>query len=456
MTAKAVITELALNHFFTKIKDLSCPLDSNYHIIFTNFSYIRQSFTVHRTVMQTYTLYELNEYLRRVLALNMRDAVWISCEISTIKPSGGHYYMELVEKDGDEIVAQSNAVLWKNQHKKLVGKLGFELPGLLREGIQILAKVRVHFHEKFGLKLHIEDLDAAYTLGQMELKRREIITRLKREGLLRRNAEIPLSRVLQRVAVISSAQAAGWKDFEEHIAYNPSDYRVDIQLFTARMQGKFLESDVLKQLAKIEKRNRSFDVVVIIRGGGSRLDLSWFDSYELGRRIAKFPLPVLTGIGHETDETVTDLVAHSALKTPTAVAQKILNTFLEFDDHLNIIQNNIYNNIFNKIQTETHRLDTLTRQLEYKAKNNIQQAAQMLEFIQTHLSRLAAMRLNEAEKHLAHLEHTCHILSPEFALQRGFSITLKDGKPIDDVKRLKKGDEIETRLNNGSVKSKVS
>jgi len=231
------------------------------------------------------------------------------------------------------------------------------------------------------------------------------------------------------------------KDFEEHLEHNPSDYRVDIQLFPARMQGKFLESDVLKQLAKIEKRKRSFDLVVIIRGGGSRLDLSWFDSYELGRRIAKFPLPVLTGIGHETDETVTDLVAHLALKTPTAVAQKILNTFREFDNIINIHKNDIYNNIYNKIQQEKHRLDALTRQLEYKTKNNIQQAAQMLDFIQTHLNRLAATRLNEAEKHLAHLEHTCHILSPEFALKRGC---------------LKKGDEIETRLNNGSVKSKVS
>jgi len=373
-----------------------------------------------------YTLYELNEYIRRVLALNMRGAVWISCEIATIKVSGGHYYMELVEKKDDEIIAQANAVLWKKQHKALVGKLGFELPGLLRSGIQVLASVSVHFHEKYGLKLHIEDLDPAYTLGQMELKRREIIQRLKYEDLLNKNARLRLPNVLQRIAVISSAQAAGWRDFEEHLEQNPFNYRVDMQLFQARMQGEFLEKDVLKQLANIEKRQNDFDAVVIIRGGGSRLDLSWFDNYELGRRIANFPLPVLTGIGHETDETVTDLVAHSALKTPTAVAEKIFMTFHDFDLHLNAVQNHIFNFIYRKIQHETHRIDTLAQRFSHNIHHKLEQENQMLSFVETRLHDLAAHRLNEAEKHLNYLEHTTRILSPDFALQRGFSITLKD------------------------------
>jgi len=403
-----------------------------------------------------YTLYELNEYIRRVLALNMRGAVWISCEIATIKQSGGHYYMELVEKKDDQVIAQANAVLWKKQHKKLVGKLGFELPGLLRSGIQVLASVSVHFHEKYGLKLHIEDLDPAYTLGQMERKRRDIIQQLKYEDLLNKNAAISLPNVLQRIAVISSAQAAGWRDFEEHLEKNPFNYRVDIQLFQARMQGEFLEQDVLKQFANIEKRQVDFDAVVIIRGGGSRLDLSWFDSYELGRRIANFPLPILTGIGHETDETVTDLVAHSALKTPTAVAEKILMSFRSFDDNLNIVQQHIFNFISKKIQHETHRIDTLAQRFARNIHHTLQQENQMLNFVETRLHDLAARRLNEAEKHLTHLEHTTRILSPDFALQRGFSITLKNGQAIDNVNDIKAGDEIETQFKDGKVKSVIS
>ena len=403
-----------------------------------------------------YTLYELNEYIRRVLALNMQGTVWISCEISTIKLSGGHYYMELVEKKDDQVIAQANAVLWKKQHKALVSKLGFELPGLLRSGIQVLAGVSVHFHEKYGLKLHVEDLDPAYTLGQMELKRRDIIQRLKYEDLLRKNAALPLPNVLQRIAVISSAQAAGWRDFEEHLEQNPFNYRIDIQLFQARMQGEFLEKDVLKQLANIEKRQTDFDAVVIIRGGGSRLDLSWFDSYELGRRIANFPLPVLTGIGHETDETVTDLVAHAALKTPTAVAEKILMSFRNFEGNLQVLEQHIFNFIYQKTQNETHRIDALAQRFSRNIHHTLQQENQMLNFVETRLHDLAARRLNEAEKHLDHLEQTVRILSPEFALQRGFSITLKDGKPIENVKDIKVGDEIETQFKDGKVKSLIS
>lgn len=402
-----------------------------------------------------HTLYELNEYIRRVLALNMRGGVWISCEISTIKVSGGHYYIELVEKKDDQIIAQANAVLWKKQHRQLVAKLGFELPGLLRSGIQVLAKVSVHYHEKYGLKFHIEDLDPAYTLGQMEIKRRDIIQRLKYEDILQKNAALLLPNVLQRIAVISSAQAAGWRDFEEHLAQNPSGYRVDIQLFQARMQGEFLEQDVLKQFANIEKRYRDFDAVVIIRGGGSRLDLSWFDSYELGRRIANFPLPVLTGIGHETDETVTDLVAHLALKTPTAVAEKILLTFRSFDENLSAIHQHIFNFIYQKTQQETHRIDALARQFSHKIKYKTQQESQMLDFVETRMLDLAARRVIDAEKHLTHLEHTARILSPNFALQRGFSITLKDGKPVKSVKDVKIGDEIETQFKDGKVRSVI-
>ena len=403
-----------------------------------------------------YTLYELNEYIRRVLALNMRGTAWISCEISTIKMSGGHYYLELVEKKDEVVIAQASAILWKKKHKELVAKLGFELPGLLRSGIQVLASVRVHFHEKYGLKLHIEDLDPAYTLGQMERKRRDIIQKLAYDDLLQKNAQIALPTVLQRIAVISSAQAAGWRDFEEHLEQNPFDYRVGIQLFPARVQGEFLEKDMLKQLTKIEKRYKDFDAVVIIRGGGSRLDLSWFDSYELGKRIAHFPLPVLTGIGHETDETITDLVAHTALKTPTAVAEKILMTFRDFEAHLNGMQQYISSFISRKIQSENHRLDALSQRLSRNIQFKLQHENQMLHYLESRVSSLATRRLDEAEKDLAHLENTIRILSPEFALTRGFSMTSKNGQIIDNLKDIRVGDEIETQFKGGKIKSVVS
>ncbi len=405
--------------------------------------------------MQTHTLYELNEYLRRVIALNMGGAVWISCEIANIRKSGGHYYMEFVEKEEEQVIARADAVLWKGQYKELVAKLGHQLPGLLKVGIQILAKVKVSFHERYGFKLNVEDLDPAFTLGQMELKRREIINRLRREGLLERNAEIPLPIVLQRVAVISSETAAGWEDFRQHLSQNSSAYGVNMTLFPSRMQGQYLESDILKQLDAIKKRKKSYDVVVIIRGGGSKLDLAGFDSYELGKRIANFPLPVLTGIGHEIDETVPDLVACAALKTPTAVADSILDSFREFDAALYDIQTQIHAHTQNSLQAAEYRLNVLSQQFQFRTNNQIKQADQMLDFIQTRLTQLTNTCLRQAEQELKHLEHTCHILSPEFALKRGFSITLHKGKPVTDANKLKAGDQLETRLKNGKLISVV-
>ena len=275
--------------------------------------------------MQSYSLFELNEYVRRVFALNFQEAIWVRCEIAQINASRGHFYLNLIEKSSEKetVIAQSSAILWAGQYRQLRRKYKKLLDSLLQNGIAILIQVKVDFDERYGLKLLIEDIDPSYTVGQMELKRQAILETLLKKGLLEVNSRIRLPKAIQRIAIISSESAAGLQDYLNHLAINAYGYQFSNQLFSAAMQGANVEKEVLQQLKKIALLKENYDVVIIIRGGGSKLDLAAFDNLELGMAIAKFPLPVLVGIGHEIDETILDRVAHTSLKT-----QPPLQTFL--------------------------------------------------------------------------------------------------------------------------------
>jgi exodeoxyribonuclease VII large subunit len=269
-----------------------------------------------------HTLLEVNQFLRRVIVANLPEPLWVTCEIMQISTTRGHYYIDLVEKDAvtQQVVAQAQAVLWSGAYYRLKQKIGANLKDLLQVGVQALIRVRVDFSERYGLKLVVEDLDPAYTLGQMLLQRQQTILTLQKDGLLALNKTRPLPLLPQRLAIISSATAAGLQDFLQELTQNKYGYPFQYQLFTAAMQGQFTEKEVVHALERIAEQRTAFDAVAILRGGGSKLDLSAFDSLKMCKAIANFPLPVLTGIGHDIDEAVADLVAHTTLKTPTAVA----------------------------------------------------------------------------------------------------------------------------------------
>lgn len=319
-----------------------------------------------------FSLLELNEYIRQVLILNFSEAIWVSCEISQVNQSRGHFWMDLVEKDllTDAVSAKSSAVLWRRDYLRLQMELGTSLDSILQDGMQVLLKVKINYHEAYGMKFIVEEIDPGYTLGQLEIKRQETILKLRKKGLFELNTSLKLPKVIQRIAVLSSETAAGLQDYLVQVKNNQYGYQFENQLFATAMQGKGVEKEMRSRLKSIERRRDEFDAVVIIRGGGARLDLSAFDGYGLCEIIAKFPLPILTGIGHDVDETVVDLVAHTALKTPTAVADFILNHNATFEGEMQHLARYVQQQSVRELKQQEMQLQQ-TEQTLLLLKNNI-------------------------------------------------------------------------------------
>lgn len=399
-----------------------------------------------------YTLFDLNEHVRRVLALNFPESLWVSCEIGQLSRSRGHHFFTLVQKaeDGDELLARAEAVLWAGRHRKLKKEIGMMLPSLLQEGIEVLLKVSLDFHERYGLKLIVENIDPSYTMGKMEQRRRQIIEQLRAERLHEKNGRLPLPPVLQRIAVISSEEAAGLQDFLRQLERNAYGYRFRTQLFPAAVQGEQVEAEILRQLRRIRRQQPPFDCTVIIRGGGSRLDLAGFDNLELGRAIAGFPIPILTGIGHDIDETVADLVAHTALKTPTAAADFLIAHNLHFENRIEEWGYQLQRLSQRLVRQEQLQLEQLEQRIKMEGKQALHAQSQLLGFIEKELPRLSKRPLRNQQNRLDQLEQLIGLLSPEATLRRGYTLTIKDGKPLASVQNLKKGDQITTRFRDGS------
>lgn len=404
-----------------------------------------------------FTLYELNEYIRQVMALNFPGELWVSCELGQVSQSRGHFWLDLTEKDKltDTISAKATAVLWRKEYLRLLEELGTGLDTLLQDGMQVLLKVKIDFHEAYGLKLIVKEIDPSYTLGQLEIKRQQTILELRKAGLFDKNKEIPLPSVLQRVAIISSETAAGLADFQSQLLRNQYAYRFSLDLFPAAMQGAATEKEIRSQLKRIEKRKDRFDCVVLIRGGGARLDLSAFDALDLCKSLAEFPLPVLTGIGHQTDETVADMVANRSLKTPTAVAEFIINRNAVFETQIHELGLYLQQRVQRILQKEELILQQAEQTLKFASRGIFQKQKQELNSIENSIPTAVKFRLFAAEQQLKSIEKAVYLLSPEAAFKRGFSLSSKDGKVIRSVKDVKAGDTILTHLADGAVKSQV-
>ena len=273
------------------------------------------------TEPQHITLRELQRRVKAALEGQFALPLWVSAEISDLKVNySGHCYLELVEKGGDNGVptAQARAVIWRSQYPRVAAYFEAETGQRLAPGLKILAKVLVTYHELYGFSLQITEIDPSFTLGDLERQRQQTIAQLQQDGVWEMNREVEMPAVVQRVAIVSSANAAGYQDFCKELAKSP--YRFETVLFDAFMQGEAAEQSIIDALCRVADRLEEFDAVVIIRGGGSRSDLNCFNAYRLCSYVAQFPLPVITGIGHDKDTSVADMVAHTALKTPTAVA----------------------------------------------------------------------------------------------------------------------------------------
>ena len=431
------------------------------------------------------TLYELNRLVSKVIESEMPSEYWVEAELSECRESRGHCYLELIQKDErtSTPIAKASAKCWAN--KWMLIRPGFERTTgqRLHAGMKVLLKVFAQFHEAYGFSWIVTDIDPTYTLGGMARKRQEIIRQLKEEGVFDLQKELQLPLFCQRIAVISSETAAGYGDFCNQLADNPYGFQFQTRLFPAIMQGEGVEQSIINALGRIfseysddsEDSDIPFDCVVIIRGGGATSDMSGFDTLALAENVANFPLPIITGIGHDRDESILDMVSHIRVKTPTAAAALLIDHLKTVLDAINDAQEQIVRLALQKLTSHKSRLSTLaeilprlftnvkTRQEARLDSLNSRMTTAIRQSIITQQSLINALEvkmpifLNHrlmAEQHrLQLIEEKTKNLDPALLLKRGYSITLHNGKAVRSPQQLQSGDEIETRLEKGTIKS---
>lgn len=401
----------------------------------------------------SYTLYEVNEYIKRVVALNFQEPIWVKCEISQASLSRGSVYLTVVQQDeqSQDIIAQTQAVIWPRSYLFLKNKLGELLSHVLESGTDVMMKVNVDYHERYGLKLVVEDVDASYTLGRAEMERQKIIERLKKEGRMEVNARIAMPKVIQYVAVISSERAAGYKDFIHQLDNNAYGYDYYTELFDAAMQGRNVESEVLSALKRIEESPYQFDAIAIIRGGGSKLDLGGFDNYNIAHAISECGYPVIVGIGHEIDTTVADLVAHTSLKTPTAVAEYLIQRSMHTESQIMDIAQQIQQGAKAHIMKAEAELEMNGYKVQQISQDIMGDMEQELNYIQQQLSTSTSNYLKNTEHSLDNFANLIAALSPERTLARGYAIIRQDDKALSGISEIKKNKTIEIVMQDGKV-----
>lgn len=388
-----------------------------------------------------YTLRQLNFMVRDAIEMQLPDEYWVEAELSECRERSGHCYMELTEKDENTNtpIARASAKCWRQTWLMLQPAFERATGEQLRAGLKVLLKVYAQFHETYGFSWIVTDIDPTYTLGDMARKRQEIIRQLKEEGIFDLQRELPLPIFCQHIAVISADGAAGYGDFVRQLEDNPYGLHFDVTLFPAIMQGEQVEQSIIAALDNIYsltsdlKHQTSFDAVVIIRGGGATADLSGFDTLALAEHVANFPIPIITGIGHDRDESILDMVSNTRVKTPTAAAAFLI-------DHLK--------QTLDRITTLQTLIPTLVSQVLSDGRHRI-------ELLENRLSVAIERRFTDQKNHLRQLELMLQGFDPQLLLSRGYSITLHNGKAVRDPQQLRPGDEIETRVEKGAIRSVV-
>lgn len=408
--------------------------------------------------METLSLLELNGRVKSTLQFEMPDAYWVQAEISSISPSGqGHCYLELVQKDatGRNFLAKAKANIWRGTWLKLKPYFEAQTGETLKVGMKVLLQVTVTFHEVYGYSLVVQDIDPAYTMGDMARRRKEILEQLARDGVIGLNKELEIPALPHRIAVISSATAAGWGDFRNQLDGNIYGFRFYVKLFPALMQGDDVERSVVSALNAVAARRDDFDLVVIIRGGGAVSELSCFDSYNLAFNIANFPLPVITGIGHERDDTVADVVAHTKVKTPTAAAEFIINRVFDTASELENLTRRMSDAITGRMNTENVRIERLSQKLPSLFAVLKARQEQLLETVWIRSVNGVRNLLTSQTHKLEIVDKTLAAADPAVILKRGYSLTRAGGRVVKSASDLKKGDRLTTVFADGSVESEI-
>ncbi|MFA6581930.1 MAG: exodeoxyribonuclease VII large subunit [Paludibacter sp.] len=408
--------------------------------------------------MTSISLSELTDQIQQTIRLTYNTPLWIRAEISELRENpGGHCYLELIEKDSnsDAILAKTKATIWANTYRMLKPYFESSTGQSLRSGLNVLVSVNVEFHGVYGFSLNIRDIDPTFTIGEMAARRLKIIRQLEADGIVDMNKLLALPELPQRIAIISSPTAAGYGDFCDQLKSDPSHFVFYIKLFSAIMQGEQAESSIIAALEDIYEKIDLFDVVVIIRGGGATTDLACFDSYDLALNCAQFPLPIIAGIGHQRDVTILDMVAHTSLKTPTAVAEFLISSLQETENNLLEIVSNIQNLIQNSIEAQTRFIIQTQMRIKQTLRSWVVQKTHLLNNQKNRLHTGIRMQLLKQNNKLLLLEKNIETHSPSFLLKHGYTITTRNGIRITSVKQVKSGDKIRTFAVDGDFESEV-
>lgn len=472
---------------------------------------------------QQFSLSELQGMIKNAMELALPESYWVRAEISELTVNrSGHCYLDLIETDSiNNITARVRATVWSYTFRMLKPYFESTTGQSFSEGIKVLLNAKVEYHEVYGLSLNIRDIDPTYTLGDMAQQRRAIIMRLEEDGVFDMNKELEMALVPQRIAIISSPTAAGLQDFIDQLHSNQQRIKFYTKLFPAVMQGKEAPSSIIDALERIYEYEEFFDAVAIIRGGGAQVDLVAFDNYDLAYHITQFPLPVITGIGHDKDDSVADMVAHTRLKTPTAVAEYLISTVEEFTAHLAELEQQFADSVNARLQENREQLNFLLQSINRAVRMEMKDEQQLLEIskiklknqlefffqekqnvfhllateiksstgifirksqnllarsvektrfsvktiswkkdnelknVQQKLNYETVDKLKFEKQRMLGLQETLRLVDPQQVLKRGFSLSLKNGKILKSVGQISEGDQLETRLADGTIESSV-
>lgn len=407
--------------------------------------------------MERLTLVELNGLVRDAIENALPEEYWVEAELSECREHGGHCYMELIEKDEHSAtpVARASAKCWRQTWVMVKPYFERTTGQQLRAGMKVLLRVYAQFHEAYGFSWIVSDIDPTYTLGDMARKRQEIIRQLKEEGVFDLQRELRIPTFAKRIAVISAEHAAGYGDFCRQLEDNDYGFKFDVTLFPAIMQGEQVEASVVDALNEIYQRISDFDVVCILRGGGATADLSGFDTLALAENVAQFPLPIITGIGHERDESILDMISNTRVKTPTAAAALLTDNLLRVLERLDDASQRLSYAVNQRINSQKTRMATLTTLIPTLALRIVSDQRHRIETTKSRLPIAIERRLTNQKHLLESLSLKLQGFDPQLLLSRGYSITLKDGRVVRDPQQLKPGDEIETRVEKGTIQSVV-
>ena len=383
--------------------------------------------------MKSYSLSELCGYIQEVLESGMPERYWVCAEIGSLSVRG-HCYMELVEKGESGILsAKIRATCWNNVYSLLSAYFTHETGQILHVGMQVLLEVSVEYHAVYGLSLNICNIDPTYTLGNLAKQRQETICRLTEDGVMELQKALLLPSLVRRVAVVSSPDAAGYEDFCNQLKHNRFGFAFYTRLYPAIMQGDTAARSIINALSAIAAEKEEWDVVVIIRGGGANTDLGCFDDYILASHCAQFPLPIIAGIGHTRDVSVVDMVVHASAKTPTAAAEWLIEC----------------------VTVQAEKVEGLLLRLQRATQGNINRQKNQLELYQQRLGSTVKRAVLKEQGRLALWQKTIELHSPERIFKMGYSLTTLNGKVVRKIEDVLAGEELETHLKNGVIRSVV-